>query len=82
MTNINNNSLITKNEHKDINIDKRILPLFSTPVILKQISDKKRNKYNFNLLNPQKKLTYKVISLKEILSIFLKGLNLYNFNLI
>ena len=54
MTNINNNSLITKNEHKDINIDKRILPLFSTPLKLKQLNDKKRNKYNFSQLNPNK----------------------------
>ena len=44
MTNINNNSLITKNEHKDINIDKIILPLFSKPVILKEINEKKRKK--------------------------------------
>ena len=46
-----NNINITKNEYKDIIIDKRIIPLFKTPVILKKLSDKKKNKYNFKLNN-------------------------------
>jgi len=47
----NNNNLknlnidITKNDYNDIIIDKRILPLFKTPIILKQLNEKKRNKY-------------------------------------
>ena len=43
----------------DGQIDKRILPFFSVPVILKNISDKKKYK-NLNLLNPQNKLIYKI----------------------
>lgn len=82
MNNTNTNKLIiTKNEYSDIQIDNRIIPLFSSPLYLKEKSLKKRNKYNFTLLNPQKKLTYKVISFREILSLFLKGFNIYNFNL-
>nr|YP_009517288.1 ribosomal protein S3 [Tricholomella constricta]AYE93423.1 ribosomal protein S3 [Tricholomella constricta] len=76
-----NKIIITKNEYSDINLDNRIIPLFSSSVYLKEKSLKKRNKYNFALLNPQKKLTSKVISFKEILSLFLKGFNIYNFNL-
>ena len=47
--------------------EKRILPLFSVPVILKKISDKKKYK-NFKLLNPQKKLIYKIIRLNKKLN--------------
>jgi Mitochondrial ribosomal protein (VAR1) len=79
--NINNNLniSITKNDYNEIIIDKRILPLFKTPVILKKLSDRKRNKYNFNLKSDNnKKITFKLIPFKEILNIFLKGINLYN----
>nr|YP_009517150.1 ribosomal protein S3 [Asterophora parasitica]AYE93053.1 ribosomal protein S3 [Asterophora parasitica] len=80
-TNTTNKIIITRNEYSDIKLDTRIIPLFSSPVYLKEKSLKKRNKYNFNLLNSQKKLTSKVISFKEILSLFLKGFNVYNLNL-
>jgi hypothetical protein len=76
-----NNNNTTKNEYSELNIDKRMLPLFSTPLLLKKLNDQKRNKYNLDNLNPQKKLTYKVISLNEILEIYLKGINLYKLNL-
>jgi len=76
-----NNFNITKNDYKDIIIDKRMLPLFKTPVILKKLSEKKRNKYNINLINPNKNLNKKIITLKEILEIFLKGINIYKFKL-
>jgi hypothetical protein len=85
MTNNNNNNLkninLTKNEYNDLIIDKRILPLFKTPVILKQLNEKKRNKYNINLQNSGPNFSFKLISLNEILSIFLKGIYLYNYNL-
>ena len=80
LKNININ--LTKNEYNDLIIDKRILPLFKTPVILKQLNEKKRNKYNINITNQSPNFSFKLISLNEILSIFLKGLNLYNYNLI
>lgn len=79
--NTNNNKLIlkiTKNENININIDRRILPLFSTPILLKKINEKKRNKYNYNIINPKNKLNYKIITLKKILEIFLKGINIQN----
>jgi hypothetical protein len=72
-----NNINITKNEYKDIIIDKRIIPLFKTPVILKKLSDKKKNKYNFKLTKKAKKSSFKKITFKEILNLFLKGIKLY-----
>nr|UEX92796.1 hypothetical protein [Marasmius tenuissimus]UEX92809.1 hypothetical protein [Marasmius tenuissimus]UEX92890.1 hypothetical protein [Marasmius tenuissimus] len=60
--------------------EKRILPFFSVPVILKKISDKKKYK-NFNLLNPQKKLIYKIIRLNKRLEKLVKSINKYNLNL-
>ena len=83
----NNNNLknlnidITKNDYKDIIIDKRFLPLFKTPIILKQLNEKKRNKYNIILKNQGQNLNFRIITLKEILEIFLKGIYLYSYNL-
>ena len=40
------------NKFTKINIDKRILPLFKTPIILKKINEQalqEKNKYNFNI---------------------------------
>jgi hypothetical protein len=42
-------------------IDKKILPFFSSPIILKRISDQKKN-IDFK---HQKKLIYKIIKLNE-----------------
>lgn len=63
-----------------IDIDKKILPFFSSPIILKRISDQKKNK-NLNLLNPQKKLIYKIIKLNENLVKFSTSIKIYNLNL-
>jgi Mitochondrial ribosomal protein (VAR1) len=71
---------ISKNNYKDIIIDKRILPLFKTPIILKQLNEKKRNKYII-LNNHTPNFRFRLITLNEILDIFLKGLYLYNYNL-
>ena len=85
MTNKNNlknlNINITKNDYNEIFIDKRILPLFKTPIILKQLNEKKRNKYNIILKNQDQNLKFRLITLKEILDIFLKGIYLYSYNL-
>jgi len=80
--NISNFKLI-KNEDININIDKRILPLFSTPFLLQKLSEKKKNKYSINLINPQNNFNSQnqKITLKEILEIFLKGIKTYNLNL-
>ena len=64
----------------DGQIDKRILPFFSVSVILKKISDKKKYK-NLNLLNPQKKLIYKIIKLNKKLEKLVESIKKYNFNL-
>ena len=72
---------ITKNDYNDIIIDKRILPLFKTPIILKQLNETKRNKYNIILKNQEKKLSFRLITLNEILDLFLKGISIYNSNL-
>ena len=44
--NEHNNINRSNNENSTINIDKRMLPLFSTPVQLKKLNDQKINKYN------------------------------------
>lgn len=79
INNFNNNLNfnLTKNVYNDKIIDKRMLPLFKTPVILKKLIDKKRNKYNINLKNHNKKFRFKINTFKELLNLFLKGLTLY-----
>jgi Mitochondrial ribosomal protein (VAR1) len=72
---------ITKNNYKNIILDKRILPLFKTPIILKQLNETKRNKYNIILNNRTPNFRFRLITLKEILDIFLMGTYLYNYNL-
>ena len=64
----------------DGQIDKRILPFFSVAVILKKISDKKKYK-NLSLLNPQKKLIYKIIKLNKKLEKLVESIKKYNLNL-
>lgn len=84
----NNNTNINDNT----NINKRILPIFITPVIKKIINDKKKSKYNLNILNPQSNLTSsvlqsnsyssnKIMTESQIIELFLKGINVYNKNL-
>ena len=63
-----------------IEIDKKILPFFSSPIILKRISDQKKN-IDLNKLNPQKKLIYKIIKLNEKLVKFSTSIKQYNLNL-
>ena len=60
--------------------DKRILPFFSVSVILKKISDKKKYK-NLSLLNPQKRLIYKIIKLNKKLEKLVESIKKYNLNL-
>jgi hypothetical protein len=88
--NSNNNNNLNKNKNKNlqlhtqIKIDKKIIPLFSSPIELKQNKLRQKSTYKFNIINPafgDKSLSYKVISLNEILSIFLRGINLYNLTL-
>jgi hypothetical protein len=67
---------ITNNEDININIDKRILPLFRTPIILKRINEKKKNKYNINVINSQNK----IITIKKMLQIILNAINIYNYH--
>jgi len=84
---------LLRRRRTQINIDKKIIPLFNNPIELKQIKLRQKNTYKFNILNPafhpsssqgsilclDKKL--KIISLNEILSIFLRGINLYTLTL-
>jgi len=82
----NNNTNI--NENPNI----KILPIFITPVIKKTISEKKRSKFNLNILNSQSNLTSsalqsntdysnKIMTENQIIELFLKGINVYNNNL-
>jgi hypothetical protein len=61
-------------------VDKKILPFFSNPIILKRIENKKKNK-DLNQVNPQKKLIYKIIKLNEKLVKFTTSIKNYNLNL-
>jgi hypothetical protein len=56
-------------------LNKKMIPLFSTPIQLKQ--EDRRSNFN-NIITNNKEITYKVITLNEILKIYLRGLNLYN----
>ena len=93
-SNNNNNLIINKSKNLQlpllrrrrtkIKIDKKIIPLFSNPIELKEIKLRQKSTYKFNIINPtfgDKSLNNKVISLNEILSIFLRGINLYNLTL-
>ena len=68
------------NSEKTLKI-KKIIPLFSTPVHLKEIKNREQNKFNIKLINQTNNLTSKVINLNEILSIFYRVINLYSLNL-
>jgi hypothetical protein len=61
-------------------IDKKILPFFSNPILLKKIEDKKKNK-DLNQINPQKKLIYNIIKLNEKLVKFTTSIKNYNLNI-
>jgi hypothetical protein len=81
----NNNININENT----NINKRILPIFFTPIIKKIIIEKKKSKFNLNILkkNSQNKLNSstlsgeKFITESQIIELFLKGITKYNKNL-
>jgi uncharacterized protein YaaR (DUF327 family) len=61
-------------------IDKKIIPFFSVPVILKRINDAKKDK-NFSLSTPPKKLIYKIIKINEKLIKLTTSIKNYNLNL-
>lgn len=68
--------ILTEIKIKDLNVrisefedpifDKNILPVFTTPLILKEVSARKRSKYKIETLNPEKKLIFKVVSFNEV----------------
>jgi hypothetical protein len=61
-------------------IDKKILPFFSNPIIFKKIEDQKKNK-DLNQINPQKKLIFNIIKLNEKLVKFTTSIKNYNLNI-
>ncbi len=61
-------------------VNEKILPFFSSPVILKKILDQEKNIDN-NLLNPEKKLIYKIIKLNENLVKSTTSIKKYNLKL-
>lgn len=91
--NNNNNNNLIKNKNLQIKIEKKIIPLFSNPIELKKIKLREKKTYKFNIINSafspvsliqegwagrDKSLNNKIINNNEILSIFLRGINLYN----
>ena len=61
---INENQIKTNIYLDSFNIDKRIIPLFRTPIILKKIEQLKKSKDNKSTVI-QKKLTFKIIPLNQ-----------------
>ena len=90
----NKNKNIRLRLRTEIKRDKKIISLFNNPIELKEIKLRQKNTYKFNIINPafgtsvclglglglgdgDKKLK-KIINLNEFLSIFLRGINIYN----
>lgn len=48
--------------------DENILPVFTTPLILKEVAARKKSKYKIETLNPEKKLTFRIVSFNEIIA--------------
>jgi hypothetical protein len=74
------NNPLNPNSNPMLDLDKRILPIFSVPVILKRISEAKKDK-NYNPLNPPKKLMSKFIKLNEKLVKLTTSIKKYDLNL-
>ena len=83
MKKINNNKNINmlKNKYKGIIIDKRLIPLFKTPIILKILSDEKKNKYTRKMIKQRQKIGLKKFTVKGLFRIFVKALKLYTYGL-
>ena len=70
----NKKMIITEIKHLNVRIsefedsifDENILPVFSTPLILKEVAARKKSKYKIETLNPEKKLTFRIVSFNEI----------------
>jgi len=66
--------IITEIKHLNVRIsefeepvfDANILPIFITPLILKEVDARKKSKYKIETLNPEKKLTFKIVSFNKI----------------
>jgi len=66
--------IITEIKHLNVRIsvfedpifDENILPVFITPLILKEVEARKKSKYKIETLNPEKKLTFKIVSFNKI----------------
>ena len=55
-------------EFEDNIIDENILPIFTTPLILKEVAARKKSKYNIETLNPERKLNFRIVTQSEIVS--------------
>lgn len=64
-----------------VSANKNILPMFITPFVLKKLDDIKKNKLPLDVVNPEKRLTYKNISLIQILKKKLQKIENYSYNL-
>lgn len=62
-------------EFEELIFDKNILPIYTTPTILKEVDARKTNKYRVETLNPNKNLNFKVITFNEIIEELTKRIN-------
>lgn len=66
--------IITEIKHLNVRIsefdepvyDAKILPIFITPLILKEVEARKKSKYKIETLNPEKKLNFRIVPFNEI----------------
>lgn len=68
-------------EFEDNIIDDNILPIFATPLILKEVAARKRSKYNIETLNPERKLTFRIVTHSEIVAELAARINKVAFDL-
>jgi len=75
--------ILTEIKHLNVRIsefeepifDKNILPVFITPFILKEVAARKKSKYKIETLNPEKKLTFRIVPFNEIVEELAASIN-------
>ena len=62
-------------EFEDIYFEKEIYPLFTTSSLIKEVVSRKTSLYKIETINPDNKLTYKVVTTYEIIENLISKIN-------
>jgi hypothetical protein len=81
--------IITEIKHLNVRIsifedpifDKKILPIFTTPLILKEVEARQKSKYKIETLNPENKLNFKKVPFNKIVEELAARINKIAINL-